>query len=543
MKRIAIYSRKSKFTGKGDSIENQVEMCKEYINMHFSNPDQYEIYVYEDEGVSGKNLDRPQFKQFMKAQTVNPFDFLIVYRLDRVSRNVGDFSGLIEKLNSQGTSFISIKEQFDTSTPMGRAMMNIAAVFAQLERETIAERIKDNMYQLAKMGHWTGGTTPLGYKSVKHTYSNDIGKSKSYFTLEIDDAQIDIVKTIFEKYSELHSLNAIQNWLNENKIFTQNGKEWKCANIKRILESPIYCIADKDSLNYFNELGCNVCFDESDCDGVSGILPYNRHAGSNKQKSSPEKWLITVSTHKGLFNGKEWVRIQKLLNDNSKNRYGGISNTKQSFNKRSILSGVLRCGCCGDYMRPKIANDKMYYMCITKENTKRQKCSMPNVNGDELDRLVLDEIFSFDVNGSSVNQQLSDLRKRIDSVDEDISSQIKNLKTQKRANEKKIDNLVTAISNGASELTISAINTQISELTESNSAIDKQLLELDNKDIIQSQMQINLNSIESAIAFLKNNFDNMSIENRREFIKRIIEKVVWDGEKASVFCQGSTLLK
>jgi len=153
MKRIVIYSRKSKFTGKGDSIENQIEICKDYIKRTFPESEEIQLFVFEDEGVSGKSLDRPQFKQLMKAEEAEPFDCLIVYRLDRISRNVGDFSGLIEKLNALGTAFISVKEQFDTSTPMGRAMMNIAAVFAQLERETIAERIKDNMYQLAKSGH------------------------------------------------------------------------------------------------------------------------------------------------------------------------------------------------------------------------------------------------------------------------------------------------------------------------------------------------------------------------------------------------------
>ena len=108
MKRIVIYSRKSKFTGKGDSIENQIEMCKEYLRLHFDDYDQLEISVYEDEGVSGKSLDRPQFKRLMSVEESDPFDCLIVYRLDRVSRNVGDFSRLIEKLNSLGTAFISI---------------------------------------------------------------------------------------------------------------------------------------------------------------------------------------------------------------------------------------------------------------------------------------------------------------------------------------------------------------------------------------------------------------------------------------------------
>ena len=96
----------------------------------------------------------------MEIENLRPFDIIVVYRLDRISRNVGDFASLIEKLNKKNTSFVCVKEHFDTGNSMGRAMMNIVAVFAQLERETIAERIKDNMYLLAKEGHWLGRTTP-----------------------------------------------------------------------------------------------------------------------------------------------------------------------------------------------------------------------------------------------------------------------------------------------------------------------------------------------------------------------------------------------
>ena len=128
---IAIYSRKSKFTGKGDSIDNQIELCREYVRIHFPDADSSDIVTFEDEGFSGKTLDRPQFQKLMRMQESAPFDVLVVYRLDRVSRNVGDFAKLIEKLNRSGTAFISIKEQFDTSTSMGRAMMNVSAVFAQ----------------------------------------------------------------------------------------------------------------------------------------------------------------------------------------------------------------------------------------------------------------------------------------------------------------------------------------------------------------------------------------------------------------------------
>ena len=153
--RIALYSRKSKYTDKGDSVGNQIELIKEYIKKNYPKEEyETEIVIYEDEGFSGGNIDRPQFQKFLSEEEKEPYDILICYRLDRISRNIANFSNLMEELTKKNTSFISIKEQFDTSTPMGRAMMFIASVFAQLEREVIAERIRDNMIELAKTGRW-----------------------------------------------------------------------------------------------------------------------------------------------------------------------------------------------------------------------------------------------------------------------------------------------------------------------------------------------------------------------------------------------------
>ena len=149
-----IYSRKSVYTGKGESVENQIEMCKQYIFTKFTDTAETDIAVYEDEGFSGGTLERPRFKQMMADATAKKFSVLVCYRLDRISCHIGDFAKLIEELDGLGISFVSIKAQFDTSSPMGRAMMYISSVFSQLERETIAERIRDNMHELSKTGHW-----------------------------------------------------------------------------------------------------------------------------------------------------------------------------------------------------------------------------------------------------------------------------------------------------------------------------------------------------------------------------------------------------
>ena len=106
---IALYSRKSRFTGKGESIGNQVELCKEYVQLHFGEQAAEQLVIYEDEGFSGGNLNRPAFQRMMDAARQRQFQAIIVYRLDRISRNVSDFSGLIEELSRLNIAFISIK--------------------------------------------------------------------------------------------------------------------------------------------------------------------------------------------------------------------------------------------------------------------------------------------------------------------------------------------------------------------------------------------------------------------------------------------------
>jgi DNA invertase Pin-like site-specific DNA recombinase len=199
--KIAIYSRKSVYTGKGESIENQIDLCKSYCERILTYKD-IEYIVYEDEGFSGKTINRPKFQQLLNDIKSKKIDVLICYRLDRISRSVADFSSTLELLQKHNVNFISIKEQFDTSTPMGRAMIYIASVFAQLERETIAERVKDNMLQLAKMGKWSGGQLPLGFSSEKVVFMSEEMKSKSFARLVPIPEELEIVKFIY-KYTWL----------------------------------------------------------------------------------------------------------------------------------------------------------------------------------------------------------------------------------------------------------------------------------------------------------------------------------------------------
>ena len=317
IKNVAIYSRKSKYTGKGESIENQIEMCRDYLRSNYREEfDNFSIDVYEDEGYSGGNTNRPHFQEMLKNIKARKYDTVICYRLDRISRNTADFSTLINIFEKLNVSFISIKDRFDTTTSTGKAMMLMVSVFAQLERDTIAERIRDNMHELAKTGRWLGGTTPTGYESKKLENLNIDGKKKSSFKLEILESEMSIVKLIFKKFLETNSLTKTETYLLNEGVKTKNGKEYTRFSIRNILENPVYMIADKDSWNYFKELEIDIYSDEKSFNGKNGIMAYNKTkqmTGMSNKKNGIDDWIISVGKHKGIISGKDWIKIQNML--------------------------------------------------------------------------------------------------------------------------------------------------------------------------------------------------------------------------------------
>ena len=312
---IVIYSRKSKFTGKGESIENQIEMCRQYIRLQFGDDAAEQALVYEDEGFSGGTLERPQFKKMMADAKEKSFRAIVVYRLDRISRNIGDFAKLIEQLNKMKIDFISIKEQFDTSSPMGRAMMYISSVFSQLERETIAERIRDNMHELSKTGRWLGGNTPTGYESESVSHVTIDGKTKRACKLKILTEEIGIVKLIYDKFLETGSLTKTETYLLQNGYTTKNGKQFTRFAVKGILSNPVYLIADEFAYDYLTKSHVDLFAEQSDFDGVHGIMAYNRtlqQPGRAHQIKPMEEWIVSVGKHQGVIEGKSWSRYRRF---------------------------------------------------------------------------------------------------------------------------------------------------------------------------------------------------------------------------------------
>lgn len=540
--RIAIYSRKSKFTGKGESIGNQIALCRDYIARNIPEAKDEEIFVFEDEGFSAKNFDRPQFKLMMSNARKCPFDYIVVYRLDRISRNVGDFASLIEELNGMHTAFVCIKEQFDTSTPMGRAMMNIAAVFAQLERETIAERVRDNLILLARTGRWLGGVTPLGYKGEKTEAIDAEGKKRSAYKLTPVPEEERTVNLIFEKFLELRSLTKTAAWCIQHDIKTREGAEFRMRAVKDILKNPVYCIADEASYNYFKELGSNVCFDLSETNGKRGLMPFRRTAQSGKQqhKTSPDEWIIALGKHRGFISSEMWLSAQALIGENA-----GKTFFRPVKNQVSIFSGLVRCGNCGSIMRPRVNSNKrrnpdgtqtFSYMCEFKERSRKFKCEMCNVNGNVLDKLICDEILKFNQPDSVVGKQLDTLIKKSSKSTEDTWERINELNKNVETKHQMINNLMKALATSIdSPVMLDYTKKEVERLDKELRQIQAEIAQLSFLESEDTQRSTQIENMIKSIGIFKERFEELSVVEKRDFMHELIDRIVWDGKNAHIF--------
>lgn len=539
---IAIYSRKSRFTGKGESIGNQVELCKAYICGHYGEAALDYTVIYEDEGFSGGDLNRPDFKRMMDDAKKHRIHAIVVYRLDRISRNISDFAGLIEELARLDIAFVSIKEQFDTGTPMGRAMMYIASVFSQLERETIAERIRDNMHELAKTGRWLGGTTPTGYASEAVKSIHVDGKTRKACRLKLIPEEAEVIKTIYDLYMETDSQTLTEAELIKRGLKTKNNKYFTRFSIKSILQNPVYMIADEDAYNYFVKVKSDLFSDRKAFDGVHGIMAYNRtcqEKGRTTKFRPPEEWIVAVGLHPGMIPGKVWAAVQESLERNKSKAY------HRPRSNEALLTGLLYCT-CGSRMYPKLSQRKtpdgkqVYtYVCKMKERSRSTVCHSKNVNGNIIDMAVIQEIKLLTEDREAFTMQLKKNRKIHIGERMNCRERLTALRKEEKDAEKKIAGLVDSLAGlGDSAAKVHVVK-RMEQLNQEWMELKVHICELER---LSSQNELSHTEFEGMcqiLAGFADGIDEMSIQQKRMVIHSIVRKVVWDGLNAHVVLFGA----
>lgn len=537
-----IYSRKSKFTGKGESIETQIDLCKKYLVNKYGNVEE-KIQIFQDEGFTGYNTNRPQFQKMMKFIKENKVKCVIVYKLDRISRNVSDFCNLKNEFAKYNVSFISVTENFDTTTPLGSAMIMISSVFSQLERDTIAERIRDNMYELAKTGRWLGGTTPFGYKSKKTENLLLDGKRKSLYKLDIIPEEARIVKLIWNKMLELKGLSKLESYLLQQGIKTRNGNNFTRFSLVTILKNPVYVIADEKIKLFFNTMKVNVYgIDKTKITNNYGLIAYNKREeiqGKTKSYKNISEWIIAVGKHHGIISSDKFIEVWNIIENNKNKRL----RTPQ-INK-SILSGIIKCKYCGSYMRPRLRNSmasngkkNFSYLCELKDKSRKKLCKCKNINGIEVDKLVFEKIKNLTLPTSCLVEQIKLSINNRQKYENNNKNELSTLNVSMAKNKAKIKSLLNKISIIDIDL-VNDIVLQIKELKHKNIKINARIAELTkkmNQEICKEEiLSIALNIIDKYLY----SFDTLDITEKRIMIKSLVDSIESDGEKVYINYIGS----
>lgn len=475
----AIYARQSIEKRDSMSIEGQIKLCRRLAGD--------DAKVYSDKGYSGKNIKRPAFTALIEAVRSGAVKKIFVYRLDRFSRSIADFSRLWELLERYGVEFQSVTEQFDTSSPIGRAMLNIVLVFAQLERETTAERVRDNYVHRFKLGAWTGGPAPYGFDLTKVI---DDGKRVS--SLIIND-KADVVRFIFEEYARADtSLRSVAKHLTEKGIRGPRREVWDNVTLSRLLHSPLYVRANQDVYLYYLAKGMQIQQDAEAFDGIHGCNIICRRDRAKNKYNSLQDQMLTLANHEGFVDAALWLSVQDKLSSNKQL-------SRANAGKYSWLTGLLKCEQCGyavkiNYVK---SEDRLNLICSGKSNLSVCNSSI-TVNLRELENYIANEIDK--MLKEAPPQEAIPTAKA-------LSAEILNI-------EQKIERLVSALAESG-DIAVSYISKQIEALHKERDELMKQS-----------------RSVNTKIYTL--DFKSLKFKDKKIIVAEFIDKILLNGKNVNI---------
>lgn len=517
---LATYGRKSIYSDHSDSIDNQFRMCREYIAFKF--PGENTIETYSDEAYTGANTDRPDLQRLLADVRAGLVDALVVYQLDRLSRDVRDFSNIYSLLEEHHVMFISIKENIDTTTPIGKAMMYVTVVFAQMERETIAARVTDNMLGLAKKGYWTGGNPPVGYVRKKITVNG-----KNHVTIEPDPEGAKYVVWIFDTFlNNHHSLQSMETAFRRQGIRTQNGAFFSTVQLYKILTQPFCCPATPEVYDFYEAKGCQM--DPGSprelWDGSRGVMVYRRSTNKNKkhQLNPPEKWLVCIGQHRPFLPADKWLAVQE--------QFAGNKFDKSMKYDVPLLKGVLRCS-CGSMMatsrKKKLEGVSSWYYCIRRMRQGTEACTRRQVKTDVIDNKVLNIFRAIEANPKQI-YKFAAKNNREPKVN------VKAITAQITACEGKIGRLTATLALTDNSAAAKYIVAEMERLDLELQALKRERSMAQSDARKGQEAAQTLGAKAEAIGQLIRGLDGFTAVERNEIVRDVVKECVWDGQELFV---------
>jgi site-specific DNA recombinase len=486
--RCAIYTRKSTDEGLDrdfNSLDNQREAAEAYIKSQ--RHEGWEVLPdrYDDGGFSGGNVDRPALQHLLSDIEAGKVDRIVVYKIDRLSRSILDFAKLADFLEKYGTSLVSVTQQLDTATSMGRLTLNMLLSFAQFEREMVSDRTRDKMHAARRRGKWTGGMPPLGYDVVPEG-----GR------LVVNREEAEQVRAIFGLYAENPSLVAISQELNRRgwrrKSWTtkegrqREGKPWDAANLRRLLNDPIYIGKAK--------LAGEVFPGEHDA-----IVP------------------------KALF-----AKIQDLMRENRRTGGAAARNTHGA-----LLRGLLRCSACDAAMvhgwTRRNGRLYRYYVCGKAQKRGWTTCPTKSVPASQIEEFAVDQIRVIGRDAEVRRQTFAASLRQVSDRKKALAREANRIAKETATTTAQVDRLVAAVAKapgGAGD----ALMERLSKAQERLSTTDRRLTEIGEQQAALGTIQIDEQALGRVLERFDPIWDVLLTPEKERILRLLIDRVDYDGE-------------
>ncbi len=371
----AIYTRQSVDRADSISVESQAERCARETAGR-------ETRLYTDKGYSGKDTDRPALRQLLRDVEAGEVRRVVVYRLDRISRSVLDFANVVDLFQKHGVDFVSTVEKFDTGTPVGKAMLMLVMVFAQLERETIQQRVADAYASRSRRGFYMGGRVPFGF-ALRETVLGGV-RTKQYEPVE---PEASAVRRAFALYAQPQaSLADVARALAAGGAVRRDGKPFSRSGVRGMMVNPAYVRADARVYAFFLAQGVNLADPPERFTGVHGAYLYSG-GGPERKTVSPKGHTLVLAPHEGLVDAGTWLCCRAKCLQNR----GGPKPVRA---RASWLAGKLRCACCGGPLAAKTYHcktkaDNRYFLCA---NGRAGGCRAASLDAGAVEAAVREEL-------------------------------------------------------------------------------------------------------------------------------------------------------
>ncbi|HWG44027.1 MAG TPA: recombinase family protein [Gemmataceae bacterium] len=489
--RCAVYTRKSTEEGleqEFNSLDAQRESTEAFIRSQTNEGWTCLPERYDDGGFTGGNMERPALRRLLTDIEAGKIDLVVCYKVDRLSRSLLDFAKMMEKFEQQGVSFVSITQQFNSATSMGRLVLNVLLSFAQFEREIIAERTRDKVAATRRKGKWTGGTPLLGY---------DLDPRGGRLLVNEDEAIR--VRTIFALYLEQKALLPVvqelerRGWLSKSWQTRQGriraGRPFTKTSLHRLLTNVVYV----------------------------GKVRYKDEIHDGEQPA-----LIDLDT---------FQQVQALLRS-----HGPVIGVPSLHRFSSLLKGLLRCVPCDCAMTPAHTTRKgsqryRYYVCSGAQKRGWQTCPSKSIPAAQIEELVIGQIQQMGRDPQLLHDVLEQVRQQNEVRLAEWESERSSLERDMLSGQGQVRKLLAEIGCGD---TNGGVVSRLAQLQDRLSQVEQRIARLRTQREAVQQERLGEAEATRVLAGLDPAWETMTPDEQARVVQLLVLRVDYDGAHSKV---------